>query len=167
MAKRRTPDRIERDKREALKMALVGKTQHEIADAIGISQNQVSRDLASIRESFIEGNADMYRDAVAGIAAETAVIKQSAWQQFEADPSAQWLRTINESNAMLARLFGVNAAERINIDVTARQEEPETDLDYSRLSRNELRALVALMAKAAGDVIDDNKRELLERIGEI
>jgi hypothetical protein len=83
MSNRRTPDQRERDLAEVSRLRLQGLTQAEIALRLGVSQQQISRDLKRIARQWRAESDRSVRDLIAIELARLDQVESDSWDAWE------------------------------------------------------------------------------------
>jgi hypothetical protein len=138
---KRTPEQVLRDRAETAKLYIQGWPQHEIAAKVGVTREQITYDLARIREEWVRQAQASMGELVARELAKLDRIEAEAWaawersrrnrerkrtkkttgarDQLEAaveseerDGDPRWLAEVRECVAQRCKLLGINAPEQ-------------------------------------------------------
>ena len=82
-AKKRTPIRIEDDRREIACLYLQGKTQRAIADRLGMTRQMVGYDLKAIQRRWREDTSRNLDEEKARVLAKLDELERTYWQAWE------------------------------------------------------------------------------------
>ena len=138
MARKRTPIQREKDLELAARLYLGGHTQREIAELVGVTQQQVSLDLAEIRFRWSAAAVGAMAERTATELAKLDNLERTAWEAWEAsrgegvpgDP--RYLATVERCILARVRILGLAAPERTIATVTT-LERPLIHLSDSEL----------------------------------
>lgn len=74
---------LARDREAVARLHLVGKTQKEIADEVGIAQGTVSKDLAAVRKKWEERAADFIENQIFEDLNQVNIAQREYWDAWE------------------------------------------------------------------------------------
>lgn len=113
---KRTKFQIEHDRRITQDMYLRGKTQADIADALGVTQQQISYDLKAIQQQWREDTTIDLDEAKQRELARIDLLEREYWDA--------WERSCDEFKVKTIRAKGANAEDAKNSAEQTMRTEP-------------------------------------------
>ena len=114
-AKKRTKEKRERDREKVAALYVRGVSQTQIAQAVGVSQQQVSYDIRVLRGRWRDSSDRSVGDELAKIDA----IELEHWKAWEATHDAQHLTGVLACVSRRCKLLGFDAPEKRDVKLNA------------------------------------------------
>lgn len=99
MAARSTKDEMTYTERrmEVATLYLEGWRQSDLAERFGVNQSTISRDLAAIRQQWLESTLIDFNEAKARELARIDKLEREYWEQYEASKGGRTVATVQEA----------------------------------------------------------------------
>lgn len=108
---KRSERQREKDLQTAAALYLRGVRQVEIAEQLGVSQSQVSHDLAEIRKRWRESSVLDFNEKRSEDLERLAAIEREAWRVWEKTEDPRFLQRVTECIDRRVKILGLAAPE--------------------------------------------------------
>jgi hypothetical protein len=170
MQPKRTPFERERDLEREARLYLEGLTQQEIAEVVGVSQQQVSDDLAEVRQRWSASAVDALAERRAFELAKIDNLERVAWEAFYASQTERADGSLSPGDprfldkvlrCVMARvkILGLAAPWRVDATVAARVAQAQitfTDEEFLVVGASTPEEATALIEALTARIADFN-----------
>lgn len=124
----RSREQVLFDRAEIARRYLQGQPQHRIAEALGLSQAQISLDLRAVRQEWLRSSLMNFNERKAMEIAKLDRVERAAWEAYEGSKDGRFLVIALKSVEQRCRLLGLDTPARaVQVDTPEeRQWEPIT-----------------------------------------